>query len=480
MRFFDYIKTAFKNLRRQKSRTILTIIAIVIGSLSVIIMLSLVISARRVMIKQLESIGGFTLITVTGSENMGGGGNLFDVNGSSDSDAKKLDDAVVTQLKKMDHVAAATPVASIWSKAMKIEGSEKKTWPNVLGYEVGSSVFEVPIAYGRGLHEGDMDKVVVGIDILKNLGLDGNPKDVVGKKMIFILDGNNTPDWGPEPEKPPANADKDWWEAQNKISKEIKAEIVGVTSGGTDSRQSFISLDWARKMQTQVRWEFDDEARKKAEEAMQNQKKDNNNSNFNGNNFQKLVKEDMIEKNGYSAIMLKADNTKNVVSLGQNIKNLGYAVTTAEDMLKEIQKIFTMLGLLSGAIGGISLFVAAIGIINTMIMATYERTREIGVMRACGATKATIRKLFTFEASLLGFFGGVIGLLVSFGLAQVGNLVANKIATSESLPISNFITFPIWLIFGVIAFTTVIGLLSGLYPAHRAAKLDPVDALRYE
>ena len=474
MKFLDYIKIAYKNLTRQKARTILTIIAIVIGSMSVIIMLSLVISAKRVLVAQLESIGAFTLVTVTGSSDMQGGGGLITAGNGDPSEGKKLDDAILDEFKSKDHVVAATPVVSVWAKSMKLEGQDKKTWANVMGYEVDAGVFDIPILAGQGLKKGNMDKIVVGTDTLRTFGYADKPNDVIGKNMILLLDGGSSPDWGPLPQKPPQNADKDWWDTQSKNPKEIKAEIVGV-SGGMEASQNYISMDWARKLQTQVRWEYDNEAQKKAQE--ENKGKDQK---FNNMSFQVLVKEDMIKEKGYGSIILKIDNTKNVVAVGEEIKKQGYGVSTAEDMLEEVSKIFTVLGLLAGVIGGISLFVAAIGIINTMIMATYERTREIGVMRACGARRKTVRRLFTFEAALLGFMGGCVGLLVSYGLAKIGNVIAGKIAVAQSLPVSGFIIFPIWLILGVVAFTTLIGLLAGLYPAHRAARLDPVEALRYE
>ena len=116
-----------------------------------------------------------------------------------------------------------------------------------------------------------------------------------------------------------------------------------------------------------------------------------------------------------------------------------------------------------------------------MIMATYERTREIGVMRACGATKATIRRLFTFEAAMLGFWGGLFGLLISYGIGMLAKLLVTKYgANLGNVPVQHIGSFPFWLIAGVISFTTLIGMLAGLYPAIRAARLNPVDALRYE
>ncbi|MEJ0072496.1 MAG: FtsX-like permease family protein [Candidatus Saccharibacteria bacterium] len=133
-----------------------------------------------------------------------------------------------------------------------------------------------------------------------------------------------------------------------------------------------------------------------------------------------------------------------------------------------------------GGIGGIALVVAAVGVVNTMIMSILERTREIGVMRAVGARRSTVSLLFTIEAALLGFWGGVIGLAIGYGAVLVANPLINKQLSTNNITSSNIITLPIWLILGVIGLTTVIGILAGLYPARRAARLDPVEALHYE
>jgi len=201
---------------------------------------------------------------------------------------------------------------------------------------------------------------------------------------------------------------------------------------------------------------------------------------YNYSSLQILTKDDGVLRNGYGSILLRADNTANIESVGKDIKNLGFGAQTAKDMLDNIEKIFGLIGLIIGAIGGIVLFVAALGIINTMIMATYERTREIGIMRACGATRANIRNLFIFEAGILGFLGGVIGLALSYGFAKIGNAIGNRIAIAQNVPINNLISFPLWLIISVIALTTLIGIIAGLIPAIRASHLDPVEALRYE
>lgn len=462
MGLFDYISYAFKNLLRQKMRTFLTITAITIGSLSVILMASLLTGIRQSLYSMFASIDAFTLVTVSPDPEAaleGGSGMLKGSNSPVDAD-KRLTDESVAKLIALPHVASATPVGSqIWIESMSLEGATKKTWPNLVAFEPQNKVFNITVKAGRELQAGDLDKIIVGAGMIKRYDLDETPESLVGKKVVLHMGGGSTPDWGPAPPKPPLNADKEWWESQNEHSVEITAEIIGVADSTVfDDYQNYISLDWAKRLMTQQRWEGGD----------------------NGNAGMQLTKDDMFTKNGYGSIMIKVDDTNNLAAVAQEIEKLGYGVTTAQDMIAEINKIFMGIGIILGTIGGIALFVAAIGIINTMIMATVERIKEIGVLRACGATRGTIRRLFTIEAALLGFGGGLFGLVLSYLVGRVGIYFAARYATDIPLPTENLIQFPWWIIGGVMVFTTVIGLLSGLGPAIKAARLNPVEALRYE
>ena len=139
-----------------------------------------------------------------------------------------------------------------------------------------------------------------------------------------------------------------------------------------------------------------------------------------------------------------------------------------------------MFQLALGGIGAITLLVAAIGIINTMVMSIYERTKEIAIMKVIGATFTDIRLLFLAEAGMIGFFGGVLGLGFSYTLSFIinqlsGDYMGNYMGTGEALHIS---LIPWWLALFAIAFSIMIGLLAGVYPANRAVKLSPIEAMR--
>lgn len=488
MKLFDYIRLALKNLSRQKSRTILTIIAITVGSLFLIIMVSTVINIRSSLISQFQELGAFNLVTVIKDPNSTDSGSLINTNGDP-SEGKMITDATLTSMKALPHVVDATPIITgLPFKTMRLEDGKKKTWVNLMAYDPENDVLDLPIAAGRKLKSTDMDKILVGSRFMQDIGFKGNAKDLIGKKVILnsFKGGMESFDWGPPPEKPPINADKEWYESRSRQGTDLPVEIVGVSSNGNlDGGGSYISLAWARRLMVNVSWQID-EAKMKAQQKAQEEQQRQSGKQYQGNQGpiqpeQKLIKDDTFPKQGYSTIILVADDTANLKNIAQEVKKLGYGANTAEEMIAQINRILAMVGAVLALIGGISLFVAAIGIINTMIMATYERTREIGVMRACGATRAAIRRLFTFEAALLGFWGGLFGVIISFGLGRIAKLIINKYETSLSnIPIDQIGNFPWWLILSIIGFTTFLGMMSGLYPAIRAARMDPVEALRYE
>jgi len=474
MKFIDYFRLAFKNLSRQKSRTFLTITAITIGSLSLILMTSLIIGIRQSLINQFNDLGAFNLVTVIKDPNSLGN-SLMGTNGDI-SEGKLITNTTVADMKKLDHVTASSPILTVNANTMKLAGSDRKTWASVVAFDPSTAVFDVPLIAGRNITSSDMDKIVVGSRFLDDFKQGGKEKDLIGKKVIFNskMGGPGSGiDWGPAPEKPPVDADESWYKSQSNKGIDIEAEIVGVADNGTvGDGANYINIAWARRLNTQVSWQWDDTASKSCQQSQSN--------NCQSLSTMKLTKQDNFAEQGYTSLMLKVDDTANIGQVAGKVTKLGYGAMTAQEMLDQINQIMTTVGVVLGIIAGISLFVAAIGIINTMVMATYERIHEIGVMRACGATRAVIRRMFTFEAAWLGFIGGLCGLILSYSIGQLAKILAEKYVTNANIPLDNLGSFPWWLVVSVIAFTTLIGLLSGLGPAIKAARLNPVDALRYE
>jgi ABC-type antimicrobial peptide transport system permease subunit len=151
------------------------------------------------------------------------------------------------------------------------------------------------------------------------------------------------------------------------------------------------------------------------------------------------------------------------------------------DEIDQIRTVFLIIDSVLGLLGGISLLVASFGIANTMIMSILERTREIGIMKAIGAEDREIKLIFFVEAAVIGVTGGVIGVLVAWGIDGLANRLAYRfILKPQGASFIDFFSLPIYLSVGAILFALVVSILAALYPASRAARIDPVRALRHD
>ena len=169
----------------------------------------------------------------------------------------------------------------------------------------------------------------------------------------------------------------------------------------------------------------------------------------------------------------------NVVALQKSLQELGYEANSQAEWVESEQKTMGYIQAVLGGIGAVSLFVAAIGITNTMMMSIYERTKEIGVMKVLGCDLRNIRSLFLMEAGFIGFIGGVIGLILSFILSVIINKVAAN--ANEYMGTTGGISYiPIWLVFLSLVFAVMVGMVAGFFPARRAMRLSPLAAIRNE
>ena len=190
---------------------------------------------------------------------------------------------------------------------------------------------------------------------------------------------------------------------------------------------------------------------------------------------------DILEHEGYDTLTVKAVSLNDAVQIVEQLEERGFEVTSLKTMLDMVNKAMVVVQTMLGSVGGLALLVACIGIANTMVMAIYERTREIGVLKAIGASPGDIRLLFMAEAALIGLLGGITGTIGGWLLGLGLNEGILAYLEWQDVPVTGtFFVVTGWLVALALAFAAVVGLLAGLYPAARAARLDPLEALRHE
>lgn len=182
----------------------------------------------------------------------------------------------------------------------------------------------------------------------------------------------------------------------------------------------------------------------------------------------------------YATISVRVKDPAKIQVVEDAIKKMGFNTFSMLDATRSLRRFFTILDLFLGIFGSLALAVASIGIVNTLVMAILERRREIGIMKAIGASDGDVKSLFFAEAGVMGAFGGALGVALGWTIGRLINAGTNIYLRRQDLSPEQIWFVPWWLVGGAILFAIVVSLVSGLYPAARAARLDPVQALRYE
>ena len=431
MKKIDFVKMGFRNLWRRKLRTILTIMGVVIGTFSIVIMVSLGIGMTEGYKEQLAQWGSLTKITINRYN------YIYDEeSGMGASSEKKLDDKLVETLKGFEHVRGVTPI-------LEVNATLKSGKYQAYAYITGIDPECIPYF--------DFPKLESGEYISNE-----NPEALMfGKESVYFYNPKGNGGYMDSPdinlmEDPIKITFDNVWDAE-KIPKYDKLKVAGVFEGSQDesSYNVYGTLDQVRE------W------------YIKTQK----------NNGKKISAKDI----SYSSIWVSVDDVDNVAEVQEKIKNMGYSSYSMADSLENVKETSNMLQLILGGIGAVSLLVSAIGIANTMVMSIYERTKEIGVMKVLGCLVTDIRKIFLFEAMIIGFCGGIAGIglsyLVSFLLNKYAPELGSLLGFSGASTIS---VIPIWLATAAVIFAMFIGIVSGLYPAIRATKIKALDAIRSE
>ena len=447
MKLLDIVRLIFNNLNRRKGRVALTAVGVVIGTAAVVILVSLAIGLQKNANEQLYGIGDLTQIQVSpayGGEGMvvysgGGGGGVGSVSLASGPQAPKL----LTNRSLEDLQALAGVVAVI---------------PR--DYMMGG----LTIKYHR--LEAGANIIGIGTDDLGALGMEamqGGVELARGTVIIGPMVANNFYDPNQRPgQQAPVVPDlydqqlslvfSKWDLNGNEIRKTLNYRVAAVLA------QTQGESDWSIYMRL-------DELKALNEWAMGRR------INYN--------------KDGYSQVIVKVDSVEHVLDVTDQITAMGYQAYTPQSFVQGINNFYLVLQVIFGGVGAIALLVAAIGIANTMAMAILERTREIGLMKAVGATNRNVLSIFLGEAAGIGFLGGLGGVLIGWLAGQGINVIAlvymaQQSASQGGMPPSVAVSTPAWLPLFALVFATLIGLVSGLYPALRAATLVPVQALKYE
>lgn len=433
----DLMQMALRNLWKRKLRTALTILGVVIGTASIVVMISIGIGMNKGFAQQLESWGSLQVINVYPS-----GGMVYDEETDSMKQEKKQDELnakAVESFRQMEHVEAVSPVIEEY---MYLVAGKYVADASIMGIEPGTmEALGYKVEEGRTLTAEDSKAIVVGggvefydpkLSWEMRYTTDPPQVDVLNEKISITYDWN----YGTR------NADKS--------IKPVKVDAVGKLSAeGSDSWRVIMPMKELEKIQ-------------KARQDWEKKKYGSNNS-----SNRNQTKE-------YEQVLVKVDEMNNVQGVQQQIKDMGFRASSLTDQLKAMQETTKMLRLVLGAIGAISMVVAAISITNTMVMAIYERTKEIGIMKVIGASLKDIKRLFLTEAAFIGFSGGIVGIIVSFGVSLLVNLIASRQGSTMQSAI------PLWLALGAVAFATGVGVLSGYLPAKRAMKLSALTAIKTE
>ncbi len=474
MRPVDFIRLAFRNIRRQKLRSGLTIFAVVIGATSVTIMLALVTGAKSFFLDQVEANGTLQQVAISAKTDIADFNDASHGFGGNCGECIKLTDTIVEKVAAVPHVTGVVRIANDGILEAITYGSKKLTLEQTTAYDANGILTNNVLA-GRDIKESDQSGVVViTSDYADKFGFKNKYEQMINKE-VQLQTRNFYTGVGAEVQPPPQCTGPCKPQEQEQKPTILSAKVVGIIDTSNSSKTIRVPLDWMRGMQQSRQYQMTEGDQKLQQDSCKNA-----HGPCSPTQHYTLLIKDMLAENGYGSLIAKVDSSKNAAAAATEIKKLGIGAADAEASIKQQLTIFNVLGLVLGGIGGIALAVAAIGVVNTMVMAILERTREIGVMRAVGAKRSTVRTLFTIEASMLGFLGGVVGVGVGYGLTRVANIFVNQQLASQHVRAHDIIGLPIWLILAVIGIATLIGMLAGLYPAARAARLDPVEALRYE
>jgi putative ABC transport system permease protein len=446
MKARDLTDLALRNLREALFRNALTTLGVAVGVASLVAMLSLGVGLQELASKRLSQSGLFDTILVTPKNSFRGPGRP-QRDEQRGKPVRVLDEDARKEIEKFPNVVEVYPQIRFFTEvrfnnkpfATVVAGMPESSKNSGSFDGMKGHLFSSPAA----------NEAILQIEFAKELSEDTD--SLIGQELLLryaerqALQGNGA-----------GSAESSG--GFSVVPKELRLKIIGVVEtepaagyGGYGNARLLIPLDTAATLRAaQV------------------------------NDLRDIVRDSAANKTTYPSLSVRAKSPSQVEALEASIKNLGFNAFSLLDASKSLRTFFSVFDLLLGIFGSLALAVATLGIVNTLVMAILERRREIGVLKALGAADSDVQQLFFVEAGLMGLLGGILGVIFGWLLGRALTYGTNVYLHRQNLNSIELSSVPWWLVLAALGFAVLVSLAAGLYPASRAARLNPVDALRYE
>ena len=462
MKITDLLGMSLSSLFKRKARTILTCLGVVVGTLSIVVMISLGIGMKKSMMDSMSSYGSLTQVEVEQPDRYSDDGKE-----KSEAEMEKLylSDELIQDFKEIPHVVDVYPVLT--SSAI-IKTGKYYTWAEIKGMP-----HDVLVKSGMKLAEGDYPK-------------EGELSLIYGNMMItqFSNEKTNSGGYWDTGKVPDVDYMKDtmfvifdvdkYFSARNgsvdESGKPVKApkKYIIPTAAYTEGGPEDYNL-YAYYVYTDL-----DALKRVLKKEFKNSAIPDQPTKKNGKPYKQIF---------YNQIIVDVDNMENVTLVQQEIQSRGYRAYADAEWIQSEMKTMNIIQAVLGGIGAVALFVAAIGITNTMMMSIYERTKEIGIMKVIGCRIRDIQALFLIEAGYIGFIGGTVGIVFSYMLSGVLNYLVSSSSVGQEMGFEagmKLSVVPPWLALAAVVFAVFIAMAAGFLPSLRAMKLSPLAAIRAE
>ena len=448
---------ALRNLREAVLRNSLTTLGVAVGVASLVAMLSLGVGLQQLAAKRLSQSGLFDSVFVTSRMNLRGMGRNATPS-PADKPPRLLDEDARQEISRLPNVVEVYPQVRFFSEvrydgkpfATMVAGMPESSKSSGSFDGMQGSFFSGPAAY----------ETILQSEFAKELN--SQTSALIGKELVLrYAERQSIP---PNPADSSAAASSSSSSSSESlpggfsvVPKEMRLRIIGVVDtepaagfGGYGNGRLLIPLQVAMILHAaQI------------------------------NDLRDIVRGTSSAPT-FASLTVRAKGPAYVEALEASIKDMGFGAFSLLDASKSLRIFFSVFDLLLGIFGSLALAVATLGIINTLVMAILERRREIGILKALGAADGDVKQLFFVEAGVMGLLGGILGAFLGWLIGRALTFGTNVYLHRQNLPGVDISSVPWWLVLGAITFAIIVSLAAGLYPASRAARLNPVEALRYE